>query len=174
MVVAFTLHVPSVLCVLSTLFTVILLLGHCSSSGIVRTGGDNPVQDHSWSQADYQRYMVETTAGLCIRSLVRFRSTFCTNLWPVKHWCSLYPMSTAFVLQQGCQRSVEEWQNILRVRSLVLTPHEDLEAWVDFSSICRKSGKMVSECDVLLLCNVLWIIQTMLWQACTIFQNSLG
>ncbi|XP_065891468.1 serine/threonine-protein kinase mTOR-like isoform X2 [Dysidea avara] len=43
---------------------------------------------------------------------------------------------------QGCQRSVEEWQNILRVRSLVLTPHEDLEAWVDFSSICRKSGKM--------------------------------
>ena len=31
------------------------------------------------------------------------------------------------------------------MRSLVLTPHEDLEAWVDFSSICRKSGKMVSK-----------------------------
>jgi len=28
---------------------------------------------------------------------------------------------------QGCQRVVEDWQKILQVRSLVLTPQEDMQ-----------------------------------------------
>ena len=39
----------------------------------------------------------------------------------------------------GCQRSVEVWLKILSVRSLVLTPREDLFTYIEFARICRKS-----------------------------------
>ncbi|KRY15256.1 Serine/threonine-protein kinase mTOR [Trichinella patagoniensis] len=43
---------------------------------------------------------------------------------------------------QGCQRSVEDWQRILQVRSLVLTPDEMRQMLLKFASLCRKSGKL--------------------------------
>lgn len=41
---------------------------------------------------------------------------------------------------QGCQRIVENWQKILLVRSLVITPQEDMRGWIKFASICQSSG----------------------------------
>ncbi len=38
----------------------------------------------------------------------------------------------------GCERTVDTWQNILAVRSLVLTPIEDMKSWLKFCSLCRK------------------------------------
>ncbi|ELU01654.1 hypothetical protein CAPTEDRAFT_155489 [Capitella teleta] len=43
---------------------------------------------------------------------------------------------------QGCQRIVEDWQKILQVRSLVVTPQEDMKAWLKYTSLCRKSGRL--------------------------------
>ena len=44
---------------------------------------------------------------------------------------------------QGCQRNVEDWQRILQVRSLVISPAEDVHAWLKYASLCRKSGRLV-------------------------------
>lgn len=41
---------------------------------------------------------------------------------------------------RGCQRSVDVWLRILSVRSLVLTPKEDLFTYIEFARICRKSA----------------------------------
>jgi len=43
---------------------------------------------------------------------------------------------------KGCQRNVEVWQRILRLRSLVLTPQENMHMWTKFANLCRKSGRM--------------------------------
>ena len=43
---------------------------------------------------------------------------------------------------QGCQRVVEDWQKILQVRSLVLSPQEDMKSWLKYASLCRKSGRL--------------------------------
>jgi len=43
---------------------------------------------------------------------------------------------------QGCQRKVEDWAHILHVRSLVMTPQEDVRTWLKFASLCRKSGRI--------------------------------
>ncbi|KAL7421428.1 phosphatidylinositol kinase-related protein kinase tor1 [Cryptotrichosporon argae] len=42
----------------------------------------------------------------------------------------------------GCQRDVEVWQRILQVRSLVLTPNEDMDTWIDFADLCRVSDRL--------------------------------
>ena len=34
---------------------------------------------------------------------------------------------------------VEDWARILHVRSLVMTPQEDVRTWLKFASLCRKS-----------------------------------
>lgn len=41
---------------------------------------------------------------------------------------------------QGGQRLVEDWRKILQVRSLVLSPQEDMMTWLKFASLCRKNG----------------------------------
>ncbi|KAJ3362692.1 phosphatidylinositol kinase- protein kinase tor1 [Allomyces javanicus] len=41
----------------------------------------------------------------------------------------------------GTQRNVEIWDRMLKVRSVVLAPQEDMEMWIRFSSLCRKSGR---------------------------------
>lgn len=46
-------------------------------------------------------------------------------------------------LQAG-QRLAEDWQKIIQVHSLVLTPQEDMFTWLKYASICRKSGSFVS------------------------------
>lgn len=43
---------------------------------------------------------------------------------------------------KGCQRNVEVWQRILRVRALVVSPKDDAEIWIKFSNLCRKSGRI--------------------------------
>ncbi|GAP93296.1 putative FKBP12-rapamycin complex-associated protein [Rosellinia necatrix] len=43
---------------------------------------------------------------------------------------------------KGCQRNVEVWQRMLRLRALVITPEENMHMWIKFASLCRKSGRM--------------------------------
>ncbi|MEQ2157411.1 hypothetical protein GOODEAATRI_001570 [Goodea atripinnis] len=42
----------------------------------------------------------------------------------------------------GCQRIVEDWQKILMVRSLVISPHEDMRTWLKYASLCGKSLRL--------------------------------
>ncbi|SCZ93158.1 BZ3500_MvSof-1268-A1-R1_Chr6-2g08497 [Microbotryum saponariae] len=42
----------------------------------------------------------------------------------------------------GCKRDVDVWQRILKVRALVVSPHENIEMWVKFANLCRKSGRL--------------------------------
>eukprot|EP00117_Sycon_ciliatum_P022702 scpid3014/ scgid19501/ Serine/threonine-protein kinase mTOR; FK506-binding protein 12-rapamycin complex-associated protein 1; FKBP12-rapamycin complex-associated protein; Mammalian target of rapamycin; Mechanistic target of rapamycin; Rapamycin and FKBP12 target 1; Rapamycin target protein 1 len=43
---------------------------------------------------------------------------------------------------QNCDRNVEDWQRILRVRSLVLTDQENKHTLIKFASLCRKSNRL--------------------------------
>lgn len=43
---------------------------------------------------------------------------------------------------QGGQRLVEDWQRIIQVHSLVVTPQEDVHTWLKYASLCRKSGSL--------------------------------
>ncbi|CAJ1924927.1 unnamed protein product [Sphenostylis stenocarpa] len=43
---------------------------------------------------------------------------------------------------QGVKSNVEVWQALLAVRALVLPPVEDVETWLKFASLCRKSGRI--------------------------------
>ncbi|ORZ13215.1 armadillo-type protein [Absidia repens] len=42
---------------------------------------------------------------------------------------------------EGCERNVEVWQRILRVRAMVISPHDDMEMWIKFANLCRNSGR---------------------------------
>jgi FKBP12-rapamycin complex-associated protein len=42
---------------------------------------------------------------------------------------------------EGCERSVEVWEKILRVRSMVMSPQEDINVWIKYSNLCRKNGR---------------------------------
>ncbi|KAI7879884.1 FAT-domain-containing protein [Lichtheimia hyalospora FSU 10163] len=42
---------------------------------------------------------------------------------------------------EGCERNVEVWQRILRVRAMVVSPEDDMEMWIKFANLCRKSGR---------------------------------
>lgn len=41
---------------------------------------------------------------------------------------------------QGGQKLVEDWQRIIRVHSLVVSPEEDVHTWLKYASLCRKNG----------------------------------
>lgn len=43
---------------------------------------------------------------------------------------------------KGCQRNVDIWQRMLKVRALVIKPKEDMDMWIKFSNLCRKSGRL--------------------------------
>ncbi|KEY75200.1 hypothetical protein S7711_01639 [Stachybotrys chartarum IBT 7711] len=43
---------------------------------------------------------------------------------------------------KGCQRNVEVWQRMLRLRALVISPGETMHMWIKFANLCRKSGRM--------------------------------
>jgi FKBP12-rapamycin complex-associated protein len=43
---------------------------------------------------------------------------------------------------RGCQRNVEVWQDMLAIHSMVIPPIEDVDNWLRFSSLCRKSGRL--------------------------------
>lgn len=53
---------------------------------------------------------------------------------------------------KGSQRIVENWQKILTLRSLVMTPQEDMRGWIKFASICQDSD---SQCRLKQSCSVL-------------------
>ncbi|KTW30812.1 hypothetical protein T552_00524 [Pneumocystis carinii B80] len=42
----------------------------------------------------------------------------------------------------GCQRNVEVWQRMLKMKALVISPKENMEMWIKFSNLCRKSGRL--------------------------------
>jgi len=42
----------------------------------------------------------------------------------------------------GCQRNVEVWQRMLKLRTLVISPKENMQMMIKFSNLCRKSGRM--------------------------------
>ena len=42
----------------------------------------------------------------------------------------------------GCQRNVDLWHRMLRLRQLVLQPKENMQMWIKFANLCRKSGRM--------------------------------
>lgn len=42
----------------------------------------------------------------------------------------------------GCQKNVDIWQRILKARSLVVKPKQDMEIWIKFANLCRKSGRL--------------------------------
>jgi FKBP12-rapamycin complex-associated protein len=43
---------------------------------------------------------------------------------------------------KGCQRDVEVWQRVLKVRALVMSPRDSMDMWIKFANLCRKSGRM--------------------------------
>lgn len=43
---------------------------------------------------------------------------------------------------KGCQRNVEVWHRMLRLRALVISPAENMHMWIKFANLCRKSGRM--------------------------------
>jgi FKBP12-rapamycin complex-associated protein len=43
---------------------------------------------------------------------------------------------------KGCQRDVEVWQRVLKVRALVINPRDSMDMWIKFANLCRKSGRM--------------------------------
>uniref|UniRef100_A0A182JMR8 Serine/threonine-protein kinase TOR n=1 Tax=Anopheles atroparvus TaxID=41427 RepID=A0A182JMR8_ANOAO len=52
----------------------------------------------------------------------------------------------------GGQRLVEDWQRIIQVHSLVLSPKEDIRTWLKFASLCRKNGSLkLSEKTLIML-----------------------
>ncbi|XP_066992513.2 serine/threonine-protein kinase mTOR isoform X2 [Anabrus simplex] len=44
---------------------------------------------------------------------------------------------------QGCQSIVEDWQRIIQVHTLVVSPQEDMYTWLKYASLCRKSGRLM-------------------------------
>lgn len=42
----------------------------------------------------------------------------------------------------GCQQNVEVWQRMLKVRALVISPRENVDMWIKFANLCRKSNRM--------------------------------
>ena len=43
---------------------------------------------------------------------------------------------------KGCQRNVDVWQRMLRLRNLVIAPQDNMHMWIKFANLCRKSGRM--------------------------------
>ncbi|KAH6880771.1 armadillo-type protein [Thelonectria olida] len=43
---------------------------------------------------------------------------------------------------KGCQRNVEVWHRMLRLRAIVISPAENMHMWIKFANLCRKSGRM--------------------------------
>jgi hypothetical protein len=40
-----------------------------------------------------------------------------------------------------CCTASQVWQSLFSVRSLVVPMHEDVDAWLKFAGLCRKSGR---------------------------------
>ncbi|CAH8510940.1 unnamed protein product [Schistosoma margrebowiei] len=49
----------------------------------------------------------------------------------------------------GCNSVVEDWSQIIQLRSLVLEPYEDRKSWLRFAGLCRRSGRFILSRQVL-------------------------
>ncbi|ETO28610.1 phosphatidylinositol kinase Tor2 [Reticulomyxa filosa] len=49
----------------------------------------------------------------------------------------------------GCQKTVAVWQKVLSVRQMAISPREDVDTWLKFSSLCRKNGHLVLDMQTL-------------------------
>ena len=55
---------------------------------------------------------------------------------------------------KGCQPNIDVWQRMLKVRALVLSPKENIDMWIKFANLCRKSGRIgLAEKSLVLLLN---------------------
>ena len=43
---------------------------------------------------------------------------------------------------KGCQANPEVWQRMLKVRALVISPKDNVQMWIKFTNLCRKSQRM--------------------------------
>ncbi|XP_034935910.1 serine/threonine-protein kinase mTOR [Chelonus insularis] len=44
---------------------------------------------------------------------------------------------------QGGQKIVEDWQKIIQVHTLVISPQDDMYTWLKYASLCRKNGSLM-------------------------------
>lgn len=42
----------------------------------------------------------------------------------------------------GCQHNVDIWQRVLNVRTLVMEPKQNMDMWIKFANLCRKSNRI--------------------------------
>ncbi|CAG8528851.1 8861_t:CDS:10, partial [Acaulospora morrowiae] len=45
-------------------------------------------------------------------------------------------------IKKTWMKSVEVWQQVLKVRALVISPKENMEMWIKFANLCRKSDRL--------------------------------
>jgi hypothetical protein len=64
-------------------------------------------------------------------------------------FCLTGTLTILYFAEQGCQRIVEDWQKIIQVHSLVISPEEDMRTWLKYSSLCRKSGRLVRHFNII-------------------------
>eukprot|EP01084_Bolivina_argentea_P180951 312572_1 len=50
---------------------------------------------------------------------------------------------------KGCEYSVDVWQEILQVRSLIRKPTQDINTYLQFSSLCRTNQRLTLSLDIL-------------------------
>uniref|UniRef100_A0A8D9ABA5 Serine/threonine-protein kinase TOR n=1 Tax=Cacopsylla melanoneura TaxID=428564 RepID=A0A8D9ABA5_9HEMI len=56
---------------------------------------------------------------------------------------------------QGCEQRVEDWQRIIQVHTLVISPHEDMHTWLKYASLCRKAQRyMLSHKTLVMLLGI--------------------
>ncbi|RDW62509.1 hypothetical protein BP5796_10811 [Coleophoma crateriformis] len=54
----------------------------------------------------------------------------------------------------GCQKNVEVWERMLKLRGLVISPQENIRIMIKFANLCRKSGRIgLSEKHLQMLMN---------------------
>ncbi|CAA0834265.1 Serine/threonine-protein kinase TOR [Striga hermonthica] len=91
-------------------------------------------QQHLTSEVSSQHLILEATLGQmrCLAALARWEelNKLCKEYWA--------PAEPAARLEMAPM----VWQALLSVRSLVLPPTEDVETWIKFASLCRKSGRI--------------------------------
>ncbi|KAI9816376.1 MAG: phosphatidylinositol kinase- protein kinase tor1 [Phylliscum demangeonii] len=60
----------------------------------------------------------------------------------LSHPVRLETIRTTWVKRlKGCARNVEDWERTLKVRALVISPKDNMEMWIKFANLCRKSAR---------------------------------
>jgi FKBP12-rapamycin complex-associated protein len=43
----------------------------------------------------------------------------------------------------GCENSIDVWQNIVSIRNVILKPNEQIDTYLKFAKICRKNNNII-------------------------------